>query len=336
MNLIFQTIIIAYLFLVVPFLFGVLETICFRKRQSTLSELLVNGYLLMMAVFCIISVVAVKIQCTLTQLAWIWLVLTAVVSVVTCIFGFRQIKKCAADWQEFWGIGTKEKHAATKKRYQMLGILVSMLVVSVLFTRPSYEDATLEIVTTSVTTNAMYLHNPYDGLLSGTAMEGHAYSPIEMLYATGAALTGIEISYMLYYLLPICILAYFYMGIWSLGKRLFNDEEKVMQFIFIVTGIYWMTTYLEGQSLVTGIFLNSWNGLTLLSCFVMPVVFGSCVEWMKSTEICKWGWIEIAYKAAVFVLAGQLMNAKGGFYIGLMLICTTVSGVVVRIYSKSI
>ena len=61
----------------------------------------------------------------------------------------------------------------------------------------------------------------------------------------------------------------------------------------------------------------------------MPVVFGSCVEWMKSTEICKWGWIEIAYKAAVFVLAGQLMNAKGGFYIGLMLV-TTLTVMIVR------
>ena len=322
MNLIVQTVIIAYLFLAVPFLFGVLETVIFRKNQKMLSEVFANGYLLMMAVFCVIAVTAVKSQWSLSDLSRTWIVFLVAVSLATGLFALKQVKRVWGDLQRFWGLGLKEKNAAMKQRYQVLVVLLIMLVVSVLFTRPSYEDATLEIVTTSVAADAMYWHNPYSGLLSGTAMEGHAYSPIEMLYATGANLTGIEVPYMLYYLVPGCILIYFYAGIWSLGKRLFNSEEKVMWFVLFVTGIYWMTTYLEGQSLVTGIFLNSWNGLTLLSCFVMPVAFGNCIEYMRQADARKINVAETIYKAVVLGLAGQLTDAKGGFYIGLMLFAT--------------
>jgi len=329
MNLIFQTIIIAYLFLMVPFHFGILETIVFRKDKKTLSKILSDGYLLMMAVFCIISVIALKMQWTVSDLTKIWVFFVAAVSVSASILGFKKIKEFVAETLLFWSIAENKKEAMVRKRYGLLLVLAIMLVISVLFTRPSYEDATLEIVNTTVVTNAMYRHDPYNGLLSGTAMEGHAYSPIEMLYATGAALTGIEVPYMLYYLIPICILIYFYMGIWNLGKQLIGDEEKVTWFVLLVTGIYWMTTYLEGQSLVTGIFLNSWNGLTLLSCFVMPVVFGNCVEWMKTMDSPRLDLTEKLFKAVVFVLAGQLANAKGGFYVGLMLF-TTLAVIIVR------
>lgn len=322
MNPIFQTIIIAYLFLMVPFHFGILETVVFRKKQKCLSAVLAEGYLVMMATFCVVSVIAIKMQWTLSDLTKIWVFFVAAVSVLASLLGFKKIKKLALEMHLFWNAKAKEESTVVRRRYRLLAVLIVMLIVSVFFTRPSYEDATLEIVTTTVATNAMYQHNPYNGLLSGSAMEGHAYSPIEMLYGAGVALTGIEVPYMLYYLIPVCILIYFYMGIWNLGKLLLFDEEKVTWFVLLVTGIYWMTTYLERQSLVTGIFLNSWNGLTLLSCFVMPVVFGNCVEWMKQEDWKMSGLLEILFKAVVFGLAGQLTNAKGGFYIGLMLLAT--------------
>lgn len=323
MNLIFQTVIIIYLFLMVPFHFGILETTIFKKRKKTLSEILINGFLLMLASFCVISVIAVKLHWVLTNLAKIWIVFVMAVSVLASVFGFKQIKIFAAEMLCYWNLQVEEK-SMVKNRYKVLGILAVLLIIAVFFTRPSYEDATLEIVKTTIATNAMYCHDPYSGLISFTALEGHEYSPIEMLYAIGADITGMEVSYMLYYLIPICILIYFYMGIWCTGKHLLENEEKVLLFTFIVSGIYWMMTYVEGKSLVTGIFLNSWNGLTLLSCVVMPVAFGYCVKWMNeihegnSTSVL----IEKIFRIVVLLLAGQLTNAKGGFYIGLMLFVT--------------
>ena len=197
MNLIFQTIIIAYLFLMVPFHFGILETTIFKKRKKTLSEILINGFLLMLAVFCVISVIAVKLQWTLTNLAKIWIVFVMAVSVLVSVFGFKQIKIFATEILCYWNLHIEEKRMV-KKRYRVLGILAILVIIAVLFTRPSYEDATLEIVKTTIATNEMYCHDPYSGLILSTAMEGHEYSPIEMLYAVGADVTGMEVSYMLY------------------------------------------------------------------------------------------------------------------------------------------
>jgi len=324
MNLIVQTVTIIYLFLMVPFHFGILETIIFKKSQKSVSEVLINGFLLMLAAFCVISVVAVKLQWALIDLTKIWIVFVMVVSVIASVLGFKQIKRFMTEMIGFWSLPKNDEGNTSKKRYQVLGILVVMLLISVLFTRPSYEDATLEIVNTAVATDRMYMHNPYNGLLSESAIEGHAYSPLEMLYAVGAVLTGIEVPYMLYYLVPICFLSYFYVGIWNLGNRLLEDREKVSAFVLIITGIYWMTTYLEGQSLVTGIFLNSWNGLTLLSCLVLPVVFGNLTEWMQEVQKSNrvFGLFEKSYRVMIFLLAALLTNAKGAFYVGLMLFVT--------------
>lgn len=321
MNLIFQIIIIAYLFLVVPFLFGILETVIFRNSQKMLSEILINGYLFMLAVFCVISVIAVRLQWTLQDLTKIWMIFAGIVSVTVFSLGFKQMKSFVTEVQMYWYKEAKTENVIVKSRYRILVILVVMLGVSVLLPGQSSEDCTLEIVDITVATNEMYQHDPYSGEVSNTAMGEHAYSAIEMLYAVGASLTGIEIPLMLYYLIPACILIYFYMGIWNLGNQLMDKEEKVIWFALFVAVIYWMTGYSERQSLLTGIYLNSWNGLTILSCMVMPVTFGYCMKWMKEAkEGCILiNLMEIVFRIVIFVLAGQLTNAKGGFYIGLML-----------------
>lgn len=315
MNLIFQILLIAYLFLGVPFHLGILAASIFRKDQKKMSEIITNGYLVMLACFWPIAVAAVNLEWSLKRLAIVWVVFSVVVSLLAILFGRGQIKAFFTMLTEYWGI---------RKRYALMALLTVFAVLSVLFTRPSPEDATLEIVHTAVSTDTMYVYDEYTGYISEYAMNGHVYSPIEMLYAVGAELTGISIPFMLYYMIPFCLLLFFYMVLWKVGTGLFEKEEQIISFVAIVTGIYGMTTYLEGQSVVTGIFLNSWNGLTLLSCVVMPAAFAACLEVMN--EAINEGKIEHRIEkicmAVVLLLAGQLTNARGGFYIALMLIVT--------------
>ena len=320
MNLIVQMIVLLYLFLIVPFLIGILETCIFRKNHKRISEMLSDGYLGMMAGFCVISIFAIQMEWALSQLAFVWAIIAIVISILAILFGRKQIKGFFREVSEFW----KGKE---KLKYRFLLMLICFVVVSIFFTRPDAEDDTWEIVHTAVETDTMYLYDEYSGYLSTEAIEGHTYSPIEMLYAVAVALTGISETVALYYIVPICLLFFFYMGLWRIGIRFLKNTESSMVFVGFACVIYWMTTYLKGQSVVTGIFLNSWNGLTILSCLVMPMVLSSLLQWMeigqKNSNI-RFGKLELCYRSVVFLLAGQLTNEKGGFYIFLMLIVTIV------------
>ena len=314
MNLIMQTIIITYLFLLVPFHFGILWTGIFSKRQKKISEVFTNGYLLMMAVFWCIAVVSIQKGSALSELARVWLIVSMLVSVAANIFFYKKIQLFVKDMITFWKNGQS----------RMVGLLVVFLVCSVFFTRPSILDETLEIVQTAVATDTMYQYDVYTGSVSEEAAAGHMFAPIEMLYAAADKLTGMEPYVMLYYMVPVGLLCFFYCAIWRIGNQLIKKKENLVFFVGIVTAIYWMTTYLTGQSVLTGIFLNSWNGLTLLSCCIMPIAFGELAEWMAESEKGKIGYkIEKICTAAVLLLAGQLTDEKGGFYIGLMLLIST-------------
>lgn len=320
MNLIIQTMIIAYLFLLVPFHFGILWTSVFTKRHRTVSEVWTDGYLSMMAVFFIIAVLSIRKGNLLSELAMLWVYICAIVSVAASVFGWKRIREFVTEIIAFW----------KERGNRSLVFLAVLIVISILFTRPSVLDSTLEIVQTAVETNTMYVYDAYTGMETRDALTGHAYAPIEMLYAVGGSLTKIEIPLFLYYFVPISFISFFYMGIWRVGNQLVKNKKGCISFIWIVTVIYWMTTYLQDQSVVTGIFLNSWNGMTLLSCVIMPIAFGEFFKWIEETAVGK-----IVYKtekivvAILLLLAGQLTDEKGGFYIGLMLIIS-IAVVIVR------
>ena len=320
MNLIIQTMIIAYLFLLVPFHFGILWTSVFVKRKRTVSEIMTDGYLSMMAVFCILAVLSIQKGSLLSELAVIWLSVCAAVSVLVNVFCWKRIREFVTAVITFW----------KKREHRNLVFLAVLMTAAILFTRPSALDSTLEIVQTAVETNTMYVYDAYTGVETGNAMTGHAYAPIEMLYAAAGNLTKIEIPLFLYYFVPISFIGFFYLGIWRMGNQLIEDKKYCVPFIWIVTVIYWMTTYLEGQSVVTGIFLNCWNGLTLLSCVIMPIAFGELLNWIEEAAAGRIeNKIEKIAAAVLLLLAGQLTDEKGGFYIGLMFV-VSITVVIVR------
>lgn len=321
MNLIFQIIVVAYLFFLFPFHMGILEAVFFSRDHRKMSEIFTNGYLLMMACFALLSITAVGQEWSLCRLTLVWTGFAVTVSIIANVFGQKQIKEFIWDIMEFWEIrGAKSDRV--KGRYRLFLILALFIVVSIVFVTPNTQDRTWEIVHMAVSTDTMYAYDEYSGYLSVNALEGHAYAPIEMLYAASVCLTGISETILLYYILPICLIFFFYMVLWRLGTQFFKDAEHIGNFVWIAAVLYWMTVYLEGQSVVTGIFRNSWNGLTLLSCCVMPAALSVCLGLIRSeVEGRKRGSkkLEKICRMVMLVFAGQLTNEKGGFYILLML-----------------
>lgn len=319
MNLIFQIGTTAYLFLLVPFLLGVLEAVIFRKEKKGLSEIFTNGYLLMLALFFVLARVLIKMQKALSVLAKVWLFTVLLLSVLTLFLGKKRLAELLLEGKTFWS----KKTAGGISQYGMLTVLLISVLVSIGFTKPDVSDATVSIVRISTETDSMYLYDAYSGYLAGAAEEVCVGSPIEMLYAVGVLLSGMDAAGLVYIVLPVSLLLFFFLGLWRMGKGFFTEKLHRIWFELIAVLFYWMPVFMQGRSLVMGIFLNSWNGLTLLSCVILPLMFSCCLAWMKEAErgIRKIpAKAEKLFTAVVLVFAGQLADSRGGFFVLWMLL----------------
>ena len=112
---------------------------------------------------------------------------------------------------------------------------------------------------------------------------------------------------------------------WRLGMALYEEKNKRVVFVLFAAVIYLMNTFLGGQSEVNQILADQPHGLTWLSCVVMPVVLAHCLEWMKVVSAGKVSHkLRRVCEAVILLVAGQLLNEKGGFYILLMWFLTIV------------
>ena len=137
MNLIFQMIVIVYLFFLVPFYAGILETVFFskmhrKKIHKKMSEIVTNGYLFMMACFAVLSILAVSQKWPLSRLTMVWTGITVIISVLANIFGQKRIKEFIRDVITVWEL-RGEKSDKSKSRYRLFVILAVFTIVSIVF-----------------------------------------------------------------------------------------------------------------------------------------------------------------------------------------------------------
>lgn len=338
MNVVLQLIICIYLLFIVPFCFGIMGTVISRTPVKSVSVIFTNGYLEMAAMFCIVSVVVIQLKQPLSVLTHIWLLTTLLIVVFSALFGRRQIGWFLKEIKNFWIHGDTGK-TCRREKYILLLLVAASIVLSIGFTRPYATDQTVEILNISLLTDSMYEYDAYTGYLSKAASTGHRFSPIEMLYAVAADITEMQSGLLVYYILPFFLLLLFFAGLWRLGGQLFDKEEHIAVFIGIAAAIYWMTTWIEDQSMVTGIFINCWNGITLLSCVILPIVLAVCLEWLDRPEKegkLLWDGLKKAGMSCVLILAGQLAYAKGGFYVLLMIFLSLAAAVVRKGYEYGV
>ena len=121
----------------------------------------------------------------------------------------------------------------------------------------------------------------------------------------------------------ILLILLIFFATWRLGMTLYEENKKRVVFVLFVAVIYLMNAFLGEQSEVNQIFAEQPHGLTWLCSVVMPMVLAHCLEWMKAVRVGK-----VSHKllriceAVVLLVAGQLLNKKGGFYIILMWVLT--------------
>ena len=109
---------------------------------------------------------------------------------------------------------------------------------------------------------------------------------------------------------------FFFLVLYRLGRCFYEQKKDALIFVGFTTLLYVLCALRGGREAITGIFTNGSEGLTILSCILMPLTFCMILEWMKRGKTK----ITDIVIAILLVIAGQYCDAKGGFYIALMLL----------------
>lgn len=309
---------IVYLFLIVPFLTGAIIDAVTGTSEKRILRAYVNGYIVMFAAFWCVAVSFLYRGCTLKKLSIVWITATIIMSVLSIFINRTTILQY---------IGNKKERKNIKdKKFFSTVIVVSILAImfSILFVRPQMEQ-TVEIVATSVETNTAYIYQPYTGEQYLETQTEHIFSPYEMLYAIPAYVGKLHPAFMIKIIIPIFFLIFFMGCYWELGGYFFHDEKKQAIFLIFVEAIYYSPVYTDVETPVTGIFRSCWNGSVLLSCCILPFTllqllrFMDLVEKSRMNEQIQHSALQITGLLFSALLAAQLLNHKGWFYIILMI-----------------
>ncbi len=308
---------ILYLLVAFPIFLGLLWNKITKKEKTSTSDIFVNGYFFMMAVFMVVAVPAIRQGLDLSQLARIWLIISGIISGVSLLLCWRE----GIIWLKQIGIFIRKSRKMTKV---VAGCFVAATLMTVFFVKPHVDDYTVSIVDTAVDTDRMYGYHPYTGDAYAVPPVMNVNAPIEMLYAVVVCLSGVSASILIQFLLPVILQAWFFLIYWRIGSLLFEEEEERVGVFLLVSGIlHWLPVCTEKIGLAVGIFQNPWNGQTLLGCCVLPGIFYQCLFILKK---CKSGMagkgLELVKQSCLLVvmcLSAQLAYIRGAYYAGIML-----------------
>ena len=311
MSILLQVAAVFSMYAVFPVLLGLLWNRILKIENETCVEIYSDGYFLMFAMFFALAFPAIKVGTSLTGIAKVWLALMVVISLAAVLLcgrkGMVWLKKMVCFW--------KNSDATVK---MVAGCFVALVVVSILFVQPHVGDYTVSIVDMAVATDTMYGYHPYTGFAYPVIPTANVVSPIEMLYAVTANLTGMQPALLIQFVLPVFLQIWFLTVYCRIGNLLFEDEKKISIFIVLALVLHTVPLYIQNQALAAGIFQNPWNGQTLLGCCVLPMIFGTCYAIAQKAE-CDWKpkFAEILREMiiiAVLIFSAQLVYVKGIYY----------------------
>ena len=313
--------IIIYEFLLLPVWLG---TLWHRKREKAgFCRLYTEGMVTLLSIFFVMAAFA-GIRGMKLSVLTMWWQITLVLSVAAMLFGgILQRKKMKNQ-----GFELKKRFLyMTEKMRGFVTFLIVILLFSVTFTMPSEKDDTPEIVNIAVSTDTIYQYQPYTQIAYGGVNMDKAASPVEMLYAVNANITGIEPVVLIHTVLPAFLLLYFFSVCWQVGSYFFPGSlEKREMFVIFVT-IFYTAAWSTDTALVLGILQNPWNGVSLAIGCGLPMVLIQGFSIMDYfLEKKKVPWLEVG-KTVFMMTAVQLMISKGYFVCVLVLSGCLVTGI---------
>lgn len=316
-----KILIIIYYFLLIPALLGFAWNKIMKKVDGNFFDIYIHGYLLMFAFFFVFVTSYACENYAFSQMVRIWSVISVLLPAVALVYVIREIP-------DFVGRNMKKGLHLQGIGKAAVGISLILIVISILFVVPSYQDDTTETVMTTLATDTIYVRDSYtDDTMSDVMRNKKIHAPIQMLYAVVCRYTGIHPAKMIHYVLPVFFLLLFYAVYAKIACQLFEKDEKKRSIFLILINVLYMVSIYTKRDAVFSVFQNIWMPETLLYNCIMPFAICVCVEMMNRLMHCKPEKTELILYACSFfelALAAQSVYYMGSFMVSFLFVCAVI------------
>lgn len=301
---------------ILPFLAGGVfsakgtEKIFFRKT-------FLNGYLLLFALFELITVPMTYLHLPFHILLWIFATVTILLSAIGLI---RQRT-------ELWNALLRLSSAVRPDWTMLIGfaVILVQVAVTVLGWHSDADDSFyIGTANTTVATDSIFEFDAYTGEPYESFPSRYVLSPFPIWVAFVSRVIQMHPATTAHTVLPLALIPLAYVVYSLIGEMFFRDDKKKQGVFVLAMGIIVMSSWYSIYTQGTFLLVRIWQGKAVLAAVILPAVFYLCCRLLVQKEY-RGDWaVLISAMIAGFMVSTMgimlpvLMVAVFGFLFGLL------------------
>ncbi len=252
------------------------------RMKSTIKVDYVFGWIIMLALFEMITVPLTFAGRSLTEVTWIY---TSCIVLLSSVYLERYILKKRKLWKINFNIPPFNLYA-----FLAIIIFLIQIIIAVFGVHMDADDAYyLGTANTSLSTDTLFLIEPDTGYSSYTLNSRYAFSALMIFFAYLSKITRIHPLIIAHTIIPVLFISISYILWWEIGKFLFKEKEKRwMLFLLInVINVFGNTSVFTQSSFLL---FRIWQGKALLPNVILPAFLLSFMKLYKKSAV-KMQWL---------------------------------------------
>ena len=221
------------IFVIAPFLLGVLVTNFLEKEKNNLLFAILIGYLVEFAICELISVPMIFLGRSFNFLFVTYILIIGILMIASIIVNRNNFKEM------FFTIVKNLKNVPKLLSIICIILVVFQIYMFVVYTHIDDDDAFyIGSITTTLQTNTLYKYSPTTGATSGEHMDlRYKLAPFPLFMAIVSKLINMHPDIVSHIIFPIFMLPVIYSMYYLLAKEFFNEDIKSSLIFVIIINI---------------------------------------------------------------------------------------------------
>lgn len=257
--------------LIIPFMIGIAGKVIFRsnKLKTSLVRTYTDGFLMWLSIYQILEVPMVLFKASLNMLSTCWLIISAMLIVVSLIFGRKQYKVLFTQLKESF---------TTWSLYKVLAFVMMavIFIIAVFFENRSVTDDALYLgaATDAVSSGKLWRYEPYTGReLLGWEYKKYVFTGYPIFIATFSGLFNLNVSVIAHIGMCVWSVIMTYVSYYMISSVMFKEKWKRWSIICIMCALMIAGNYNTESSATFLMTSGAWLGKSWLPNVAIPLVF---------------------------------------------------------------
>ncbi len=266
--MILKGIITLIIFIIAPFLLGLLITHFLEKEKNNLLFAILVGYLVELAICQLISVPMIFMEKSFIFLFKTYVIIIGILMIISIIVNRNNFKEI------FWATIKGFKGLPKILSAVCIILIAFQIYMFVAYTHIDDDDAFyVGSITTTLQTNTLYKYSPTTGALGGEQTDyRYMLAPFPLFMTIVSKLINMHPDIVSHVVFPIFILPVIYSVYYLLAKELFDEDIKsAMSFVALINLLNIFGGYSVRPASAFLLF-RIWQGKAVFANLMMPAV----------------------------------------------------------------